>query len=449
MSWTDKLPEDIPAESSLLATICAAGNEIDAEECASVLTENDFVDPSHRAVFRALVRVLAAHEEVNALTLKAALERNLDLGRVGDYSGLLDILGAEEVGKPMVLVDLLKECTRRRALIRLGNELMVKAVDVSLPTLETIESCCRGLAGMSQAIGESGPLPVMDVTDDVVGRIFDESAGKRFGTRTGYYRFDGLTHGFEPGQLIVLAARPGVGKTSLALNWTLGFSTFASQGVGMFFSLEMSKEEVTRKLLADQARLDLREFNPRDREQVEKLSRAKAELDDRPIMIDDRSQTTVAQIRSKVERQMAKRKVGMVTVDYLQLLSSEAESRNKNEAVRVGEITRGLKLLAKDCKVPVIILSQLNRELEKRGAAARPQLSDLRDSGSIEQDADIVAFIHRKPEESNAELILAKHRNGPCGTIPMTFHGASSRYEEIDRDTEPVLAQHQPLDEWI
>ena len=157
----------------------------------------------------------------------------------------------------------------------------------------------------------------------------------------------------------------------------------------------------------------------------------------------------MAQIRSKVERQMAKRKVGMVTVDYLQLLSSEAESRNKNEAVRVGEITRGLKLLAKDCKVPVIILSQLNRELEKRGAAARPQLSDLRDSGSIEQDADIVAFIHRKPEESNAELIVAKHRNGPCGTIPMTFHGASSRYEEIDRDTEPVLAQHQPLDEWI
>ena len=441
MSWIEKLPEDHESERSLLATLCAPGNDREAAECALALAEEDFITPSHKAVFKALETLLDRREEVNAITLRGVLEAQGNLNRVGDYAGLLELLSAEEVGRPMVLVEILKECTRRRALIRMGAEMVKQASDASAGTSEIVESCCQSLAAMTQATGETGPQAVGDLTDDVISRVLAEAQGQKFGTRTGFYRFDGMTHGFQPGQLVILAARPGIGKSTLAMNWLLRSSGFGNQGAGMFFSLEMSREEVTRKLLSDLACVNLREFSLGDAARYQALQEAKSELDERPIWIDDRSETTVRQIRAKVERQQSRDKVGLVIVDYLQLITSPAESRRANEAVRIGEITRGLKLLAKDCRVPVILLSQLNRELEKRGAAARPQLSDLRDSGSIEQDADIVAFIHRKGEDVGAELVIAKHRNGPQGVIPMTFRGEFSRYEEIQRETRSPQAE--------
>ena len=433
----EKFPEDPESERALLATLCAPGADKAASYFAPMLEAADFVVPAHRALLVALRDVVEARQEVTPFSLKAALESHKDLDRLGGFAGLVELLNAEEVGKPGVLVNLLRAKRKLRDLIRLGSHLVQEATEETDPD-SIVESACSTLAQMAQCQGEDGPVVVGAVTSAVVAQILAEAAGtSRFGLRTGYYRLDGLTRGFKPGELIILAARPGIGKTTLALNWLLRASALHDVAL---FSLEMNREEVTRKLLADLSGLDLRNLKP---EEYPYLQEAQRELDERPIHLDDRAGTTIQKIRGKVERLQARHDLRLVVVDYLQLVSSPAESAKKSEAVRIGEISRELKLMAKDCGLPVVVLSQLNREIEKR-SNGKPQLSDLRDSGCIEQDADIVAFIHRivraglPPElqDKTAELHIAKHRNGPCGTIPLRFRGEISRYEEEDRQTD-------------
>lgn len=447
--WPEyELPEDPQAERSLLSTICAAGANEQAAECSIVLREDDFTDPKHRAVYNALLRLQDSHQDANALTLKAQLEKSGQLGLVGDYPGLLGILSAEEVGNPMTLVEIIQKHRKRRELMRLGGKILQSAADPTLEPSEVVESASSGLASIGQVEGDQGPTQIADTTDEAIERILAEARGDRtFGVRTGFYRFDGITKGFKPGNLIILAARPAVGKTSLALNWALRSSALSYQGAVVFFSLEMAKNEVTGKLLSDLSSVNLHDLDMGDTDALDKLSGAKGELDTRNILLDDRSETTVRQIRSKLERIQARTKVAMVIVDYLQLLTSvdPMAAAKQNEATRVGDISRALKLMAKDCKVPVIVLSQLNREIEKRSNQT-PQLSDLRDSGAIEQDADMVIFIHRKIQpdlavelqDKNGKLIIAKHRNGPTGSVPVSWDGGIGRYTEEERETKPV-----------
>lgn len=443
-------PEDQESERALIATLCASGADRAAAWFAPMLSPADFVDPRHRAILVALQDVVSRNVEVTPFSLKAVLEANKELDRLGGFAGLIEILGAVEVGKPQVLVDILRAKRRLRELIRLGSKIQTAAQEEENPE-SIVEEACSSLAGMARAEGETGPQLVGDITGDVVSQIVSEAAGtSRFGLRTGFYRFDGLTRGFKPGELIILAARPGIGKSTLALNWIL---RAANHRDVVAFLLEQSREEAIKKLLADLSGLDLRNLNPRDGEAMARLQAAKQELDELPILIDDRAKTTARQIRGKVERLQAKHEIGMVVIDYLQLLTSDNPNPKQTEAVRVGEITRELKLLAKDCRIPVVLLSQLNREVEKR-QNGRPQLSDLRDSGCIEQDADIVAFIHRKvsaglsPElqDKRAELILSKHRNGPTGMIPLVWRGEISRYEEEEREAGGSWVEPEELE---
>jgi len=433
------LPEDIESERALLATICAPGAERAAEEIAPALSPDDFVHPAHKAILKAVQALVFKRGEINPLTLKDELDNNGDLSRVGGYAGLIEIMGDVEVGRPRALVDILAKKRKLRALIRMGAGLIDSATEETEPD-EIIEAACSALAGMALSTREDGPVVVGNLTDECVSQIMAEAAvTSRFGLRTGFYRFDGITRGLKPGELIILAARPGVGKSTLALNWAL---RSAQRNTIALFSLEMSKEELTRKLLTDASGLDLRNLNTRDQEQMETLNQAKRDLDSLPIHIDDRSGINVRQIRTKVERLQARGSVGLVIVDYLQLLTSVDRNTKQNETNRIGEISRELKIMAKDCKVPVLVLSQLNRDVEKR-TNGKPQLSDLRDSGCIEQDADLVVFINRKivpglsPElqDKAAELHIAKHRNGPCGSVPLTWAGELSRYTEVERGT--------------
>jgi len=447
MTYLDKLPEDPESERALLSTLCAPGAEKAAAYFAPQMDAADFVDPRHRAVYAALLDVLASRQEITPFSLKAALEARKELGRIGEFSGLIELLSAEEVGKPGVLVGLLRTKRKLRELIRLGARIAQEATEETDPD-RIVEAACGALAGMALAGAETGPQLVGDLTGAVLDQIEAEASGtSRFGLRTGFYRFDGLTRGFKPGELIILAARPGIGKSTLALNWLLRASALHDVAL---FSLEMSREELTRKLLSDLSGLDIRNIT---REDFPALREAKRELDERPIHIDDRAGTTIRQIRGKVERLQARHDLRMVVVDYLQLVKSPQDSHaaKQSEAVRIGEISRDLKLMAKDCKLPVVVLSQLNREVEKR-ANGKPQLSDLRDSGCIEQDADMVVFIHRKVspglspalQDKTGELHIAKHRNGPCGTIPLRWHGEISRYEEEERETEGWV-EPQPI----
>jgi len=447
----ERLPEDIDAERSFLATCCAPGAGFAASEAVFALSEEDFVHPAHRAVFRALRTLIEAQVEVNSLTLKDALDQDDSLNKVGGYPGLVELLAGEDVERPQILADVIRRKAKLRRLVHLGAQLVRQAAEEDEAPEVLVDQTAQSLFHLAQGDAKAkGLLSIQAVADDAMERLSDRMEGRLSpGIRVGFPRFDELTQGFQPGNLVVLAARPGIGKTALALNWIL----WAAQGreahpghCGAFFSLEMSHEEVFMRLLSAKSQTNMKDFQSgRASGKIDQVMRCRDELVQMPLFICDQASITVPQIQNMIVKQgsQSNRKVDFVIVDYLQLLSSPEGSRGakQNEAVRIGEISRGLKIMAKDFGIPVVVLSQLNREVEHR-TGGRPQLSDLRDSGAIEQDADMVAFIHRKmmpsateEPDNTAELIVAKHRNGPTAIIPLHFQGEFAMYRELERYT--------------
>ncbi len=446
----DQLPEDVDAERALLATCCAPGSEKDAADIVFQLHEDDFVHPAHRAVFKSLRALIEARLEVNALTLKDVLDQDDALGKVGGFPGLVELLSAEEVGRPQILAELLRRKRKLRDLIRIGAGLARQAASEEAPPETLIEQSAQDLFRLSQGDQRARGLEhIAAVEAAAMPALLDRLEGRgSTGLRLGFPKLDHLTQGLQPGNLVILAARPGVGKTALALNWLLR-SAMISGAHGAFFSLEMSAEEVFNRLLSTKAQVNMKEVQAGDfdgRVQA-KLLQARDELLELPMFINDMASITVPQITAMVDRHLStsNQKLDLLIIDYLQLLSSPDSSRaaKQNEAVRIGEISRGLKLLAKDRRIPVVVLSQLNREVEHR-TGNRPQLSDLRDSGALEQDADVVMFIHRRTNpgpagdepEREAELIISKHRNGPTGSIPLYFEGEFATYRELERRSD-------------
>ena len=447
----ERLPEDVDAERALLATICAPGAELAAGEIVFRLSEDDFVHPAHKAVFKALRECLETKIEIHPLTLKDVLDQNGDLGRVGGYAGLVELLGAEEVRRPGVLADLISRKHKLRQLIRLGAQLARQASEEEAPPETLVEQAATDLFRLAQGQERHGLEHVGDVARDAMESILDRLEGKgSTGLRVGFSRLDHLTQGFQPGNLIILAARPGIGKTALALNWVLR-AAMQHKAHGAFFSLEMSKEEVFSRLLSAHARVNMKQVQAGafDDSIHARLLQSRDALLELPIFINDQAAITVREIMAMVDRHLsrANSKLDILIVDYLQLISSPPDSRSakQNEATRVGEISRAFKLLAKERGIPVVVLSQLNREVEHR-QGGRPQLSDLRDSGAIEQDADMVMFIHRKmkpvmegeEEDKSAELLIAKHRSGPTGMVPLYFEGEYATYREMERTTDEL-----------
>ena len=425
---TRPVPQDHEAERWLLASLASPGRESEAAEWCAVLREDDFLDPAHQAVFRALRQVANAGQEVHALSLRDAMREAGDLGKVRDMQGLQEIMLAPEVEGIQPLVERLQERRKLRELIRIGAGI-VRSAEACEPSGETVAQAGERLASLAQASDQGNAERVYTSTDDVLALLGDRMSGHHTsGTRIkGWPRLNGILQGgFQPGNLIILAARPGIGKTSLALNWLL------RAGSGVMFSLEMTREECIQRIMADAAGVDLRAMiETRDRAAFARVAEAKTQLDRLPIHVCDRSKITPPEIQAQVDRIITREgKPGLVVVDYLQLLSGGTA---KDETHRLAELTRALKLLAKDRRVPVLVLSQLNREVEKR-QGGKPQLADLRDSGAIEQDADLVAFIHRKVNDVTAQLVIAKHRNGPTMDLPLVFRSELTRYEEQPGD---------------
>lgn len=448
----ERLPEDIDAERSFLATCCAPGAGQRCSETVYGVDEGVFVHPAHLALFKALKRVLEANLEVNSLTLKDDLDRHDELGKVGGYPGLIEILSGEDVERPWILGQVLTRKWKQRRLVHLGAQLVREASEETDDPEILVDRAAGGLEALVQTT-QAGNLEDLDSSGDEWLAAFEDQLEGRVpsGLHVGFDRLDRITRGFKDGHLIVLAARPGIGKTALALNWLLRVGRAGK--VGAFFSLEMPMSEIKGRLVADQAGLDLREvLESRDRDAFLRVARAHQELQQLHLSLSDRAGITAREIIAQCRRLKAKKqRLDFVVIDYLQLISSPDGSKNKNEAIRVGEITRALKVFAKDDHVPVVLLSQLNREVEHR-TNGRPQLSDLRDSGAIEQDADIVAFLHRKmtPEaeeeaaDKYAELLIAKHRGGKLAVIPMYFEGPLTRYRELDRETAPSPILQKP-----
>lgn len=445
-----RLPEDIDAERAFLATCCAPGAEALAAECCLDLSPEIFVHPGHQAVFRALVELLDRREEVHSLSLKQVLEDHGTLNRVGGYPGLVELLAGEDVGRPQRLVEYLTRKARWRKLVHLGTSLVRRAASEDDAPEVLVDETSQALSGLVQTSSKGNLAALSERSDEWLADMLDRAQGRRsHGLRVGFPRLDHMTQGFQPGHLVVLAARPGIGKTALALNWLLRVGRQGKRGA--FFSLEMSFAEVFSRLVADEGHLNIKDAVERyDPDVFDALAAAKRNVEQLPIWIGDRATITVREIRAQVERQIARHgSMDFVVVDYLQLISSPPGGSKQNEAVRIGEMTRGLKLMAKDLQIPVVLLSQLNREVEHR-TGGRPQLSDLRDSGSIEQDADIVAFIHRKMQaladgevpDATAELIIAKHRGGPLGLVNLRFEAEQTRYVELSRETHFQSQSH-------
>lgn len=453
-----QLPEDVEAERSLLATLCAPGNETVAAQVASTLDGQDFLKPQHRAVFQALVKILSVGSEINCMTLHDEMKKQHTAPLIGNFTGLVELLAAEEVGKPSVLADILKSKRRFRDLIKLGANLARQAAGETASPEELIQEITAAAMLMVQGRERKGLEYINAVGESAMQRMVDVAEGRATpGLPTGLPKLDHLLGGgFKPGQLIILAARPGIGKSALAIQWAEYVAT--RHATVAAWILEMGAEEVWYRLASKHThipsyRLATGQLNAAE---WQDLHRAKADIQGLPLLINDQAEITPLEIRSQLDHATARYgSIGLAVVDYLQLMTGNKDSnRQKSEATRVGELSRALKLMAKDRGIPVVILSQLNREVEKR-TGGRPQLSDLRDSGSIEQDADVVCFLHRKPDkdaepgaiDDTAELILAKNRNGPLGTIPLSADLANFTFRERERETNPVGVNGPPQSE--
>jgi replicative DNA helicase len=457
----NELPQDPESERSLLATLCAAGAEQAAMECMTVLRVEDFLTPAHKAVFQALGTVLDESGELGSLAIMDALGRANALNRAGGATGLFDILGGQEVGRPMALVEVLQRHRKRRELMALGSMMSRSAFEGSDTPEQITETAGAALSRIAMRHDRSGIQHIADFSDDALASIMDEMNGVQGKASwvKGWGRLNGMIGGFQPG-LTILAARPSIGKTALALNWALGVAEYGKT-VGIF-SLEMKSSRLWRRLASAHAGVDIRAMIAnKDKAAFNRIGEAKNELDRRGIWINDRSSITPREITGEVDGLIARQpNLGLLVVDHLGLMTSSNESKasKQNEATRIGEITRAFHNLGQDRNIPVLLLCQLNREVEKR-QGGRPQLSDLRDSGRIEEDAHTVMFIHRslKPMEPNdpdtnkAELIIAKQREGPLGDISLEFNPNLTRYNEIERSTEastPVTRYQEPEAYW-
>ncbi|MEI6228992.1 MAG: replicative DNA helicase [Candidatus Saccharibacteria bacterium] len=434
-------PQNLDAEKSLLGAVL-----IDEETLADIsehVTHKDFYEKRHGIIYEGMMRLYEKHKPVDLLTLTDELKRKKDLDTIGGSAYLTELTNyVPTSAHAEAYAELVAQKAVRRRLIRASGEISELGYDEETTTQELLEKAEAELFSVSDQSLKQDLVSIESILTESFDRMEElhRNKGALRGVRTGYRDLDNMTAGLQRSDLIILAARPAMGKTTLVTNLAYNVATVAKQPV-LFFSLEMSKEQLVDRMLADASGVDawnIRTGNLSD-EDFSKLSEAMGELAEAPIFIDDTPGLSVLEMRTKARRAMHENPLGLVIVDYLQLMQSNNSSNNGNRVQEVSEISRGLKLIARELNVPVIALSQLSRSVESRSPQI-PQLADLRESGSIEQDADIVMFIYREayynPEterENITDLIIAKHRNGPTGKVELYFHPERLRFVSLDR----------------
>jgi len=414
-------------------------------EVVAIVRGDDFYRPANEVVFDAITDIYGRGEPVDAVTVSAELTRRGQIGRVGGAPYLASLIAevptaangayyAQIVRDQAVLRRLVDAGTR---ITQLGYTTAGDAVD------DLVNAAQAEVYAVTERQSSDDFLPLADVVDPVISEIeaLQEHAGQVTGVPTGFGRLDRLTGGLRPGQMVILAARPAVGKSTLGLD----FARSAAVHHGLttvFFSLEMSRSEITQRLISAESGVFLQKLRHGDVSEIEwaAVARRLGDIKSAPLFIDDSPNLALMEIRAKCRRLKQRNDLKLVVIDYLQLMSSgkRVESRQQE----VSEFSRALKLLAKELNVPVVAISQLNRSAEQR-ADKKPQMSDLRESGSLEQDADLVILLHRpekKDEESQhdprgeAHLIVAKHRNGPTADIAVAFQGHRARFKDMGDD---------------
>jgi len=431
------LPHNLDAERSVLGAILLDNHVLNV--AIEKLRPEDFFLEQHRRVFQQMIALGEAQHAIDLVTLTDELYRHGELEAAGGAAYLAQLVdGVPRITNLEHYARIVKEKALLRSLIHSTHAIQQQALEADEDAdviLDRAESTIFQLAEERVRAGFIGVKELVRENFDRLARIFTE--GKRItGLPTGYQQLDNITSGLQPSELLILAARPSMGKTALALNIAENLALRSGDPVAIF-SLEMSKESLLLRLLASHARIDAHKFRTGHlaREDWGKMTDSLGRLAEAPLWIDDSGSVTVVEMGAKTRRLKRDRGLSLVIVDYLQLVAARGRFSNRNEEVT--SITRGLKGLAKELKVPVLVLSQLTRAPERE--ERRPQLADLRESGSIEQDADVVLFIYRpniyKPDETpeeraKAEIIIAKQRNGPTDRINFVFLNTFTRFEE-------------------
>ena len=435
----DRLPpQSIEAEQSVLGALLIDRDAV--VEVAEVLRAEDFYRNHHGTIYGAIIQLYERREPVDIVTVSEVLAREGTLEQVGGSAYLTSLMNLTPTAVNAVYyAKIVERKAVLRNLIGAAGKIAAIGYEESADISESIDRAESQLFAVSQKRVESGFSTLRTLLHAAYDRLdyLHQHKGEVSGIRTGFKDLDQLTTGLQKSDLVILAARPSVGKTSLALNFAEHAAVREGKTVGVF-SLEMSKEQLVLRLLSSVANIDSQRLRTGFLEEMDftRLAPAMNTLAEAPVYIDDTPNITTMELRTKARRLQAESGLDMIIVDYLQLMSSSITTKDANRVQEVSEISRGLKALARELQVPVIALSQLSRQPEMR-ESKEPRLSDLRESGSIEQDADLVMFLWREKErgqeDNDAEgetikLKLAKHRNGPTGIIDLYFHKAQTRF---------------------
>jgi len=436
-------PQNLDAESSVLGGILLENEAVN--QVLELLRPEDFYRESHRKVFRAIVELSDRSDPVDLITLSDFLKSRGELEAVGGTAYLASLADFVPTAANIShYARIVREKSILRSLISTATEIATRGYEEQGNVEEFLDSAEKVIFDISEKKIKASFVAVGDMIKDTlktVEKLYDRKEMVT-GVPTGYNDLDKLTAGLQPAELIIVAGRPGMGKTAFALNIAAN-AAFTGAGVAVF-SLEMAKEQLVLRMLCSEARVDSSKvrsgyLGERDFPQ---LAKAAGRLHEAPIYIDDTPAISVLELRAKARRLVRDRskKIGLIIVDYLQLMRGMGTASNREQ--EISEISRSLKALAKELSVPVIALSQLNRRVEDR-SDRRPMMSDLRESGAIEQDSDVIMFIYRdevynKSDESKkglAEIIVAKQRNGPIDTVTLTFLNLYTRFENYtERD---------------
>lgn len=429
-------PHSQEAEISVLGALLLDKNAI--VNIAEFLHAEHFYDDRHSWIYESMVELYESREPIDVLTVANRLKRKKKLKEVGGSGYLAQLVNQvptaahiEHYGK------IVKDAATKRALMKAAAKLVELSLDDSLPAEALLDEAESEVFSLTQKHIAKAFTPVratLAESFDKLDELHKNPGGLR-GVPSGYKSLDDALAGFQKSNLIILAARPGVGKTAFALGIAQHISVQLGRPVGIF-SLEMSKEELVDRLLVSQANIDAWRLKTGklSEDDFTKLSDAMGELAEAPLFIDDTPALSILEMRTKARRLQVEHGLDLLVVDYLQL----AQGRTKDNRVQeVSEISQGLKNLARELKIPIIALSQLNRSVEQRGSK-RPQLADLRESGAIEQDADVVMFLYREDDDNleDHKLDIAKHRNGALRQIPLFFKGDRIRFFEKETKRE-------------
>lgn len=431
-------PHNDEAEQSVLGAILIDKDAISV--VSEILKPQDFYNDLHKLIFEAMLTLYDARKPIDLLTLTSALKKKKVYDKIGTsmLSDLVNVVPtAANIEHYAVII---KEDATKRNLIEIGKEVTQLALDQDREIKDILNRAESSIFSISQEHMVRGFIPVKDALAESFDRIDElhkKGAGLR-GIKTGFSDLDNLLSGMQESNLLILAARPGQGKTAMAVNIAQHVAVQEKLPVGIF-SVEMSQEELVDRLLVGQADVDAWRLKTGKLTEADfsKISEAMGILADAPIFIDDTPGLSISDMRTKARKLQLEYKVRLFIVDYLQLL--DPGRRYDNRVQEVSIVSQGLKNLARELKVPILALSQLSRAVEHRGEK-KPQLADLRESGAIEQDSDVVLFLYRPDEEYSStmqvKLLIAKHRNGPLGEIDLLFRGDRIRFYSVERKRE-------------